>query len=78
MADETGPLVPKPTMSLELSFQTAMVDAINIFVRTVLVPRGIVDPERVEDIGSKDVLQEKYRITQELAAAWARMLSGQK
>ena len=65
---------PKPPQSKELCFEIAIVDAINIFCRTVLRARGIINQEQWDgDFGSQEVLNEKYRIARELAQAWAKM-----
>ena len=54
-------------------FEIAMVDAINIFVRTVLMARGIIPPEKTGDIGLPEVLDAKYEIARSLAKEWATM-----
>ena len=64
---------PIPPQSKELSFEIAIVDGINRFVREVLNERGFIKPEMVDDITSQDVLAEKYRVARELARAWAKM-----
>lgn len=65
---------PNPPQSKELCFEIAIVDAINIFCRTVLWPRGIISQDKWEgDYSSQEVLNEKYRIARELARAWAKM-----
>ena len=58
-------------MSLTLAFETAMVDAINVFVREVLHPRGMLAPGAFDEIASEAVLQAKYRVVREWAAKWA-------
>lgn len=63
----------RPLQTKEQSFEIAIVDGINILVREVLAKRGFIDPERVDGIGSREVLDEKYRIARELARAWAEM-----
>ncbi|HEX4610458.1 MAG TPA: hypothetical protein VH092_19875 [Urbifossiella sp.] len=62
---------PQKKMSLELAFEVAMVDAINIYVRTVLAARGHLSPEGFEASGSQDCIQAKYAIVRELATKWA-------
>ncbi len=64
---------PMPPQSKEQSFEIAIVDGINMFVREVLLRRGFINPETSDGIGSRDVLDEKYRIARELARAWAKM-----
>jgi hypothetical protein len=63
----------EPPQSKELSFEIAIVDGINIFVRDVLIRRGFLRPEMIDGTGSQEVLDEKYRIARELARAWAQM-----
>ena len=58
-------------MSLALAFETAMIDAINVYVRTVLKPRGCLAPDGFERHASVECLQEKYRIAREWADKWA-------
>jgi hypothetical protein len=69
--DDGGLGVDQPKMSLALAFETAMVDAINVFVRDVLRPRGLLAPGASDEIGSEAVLQAKYRVAREWAASWA-------
>lgn len=65
---------PTPPQSKELCFEIAILDAINIFCRTVLRVRGIISQEKWDgDYDSREVLDEKYRIARELARAWAKM-----
>ena len=58
-------------MPLALAFEVAMVDAINIYVRTVLLARGHLSGEGFEASGSQECIQAKYAIARELAAEWA-------
>jgi hypothetical protein len=58
-------------MSLALAFETAMVDAINVYVREVLKPRGCLTLEGFDRHVSDECLKEKYRIVREWAAKWA-------
>lgn len=62
---------PREKMSLALAFEVAMVDAINIYVRTVLAAHGHLSPEGFEASGSQECIQAKYAIVRELAAKWA-------
>jgi hypothetical protein len=65
---------PTPPQSKELCFEIAIVDAINIFCRTVLRAREIISQEKWDgDYNSQEVLDEKYRIAGEQARAWAKM-----
>ena len=57
----------------ELCFESAIVDGINIFVRDVLLERGIISPERADEYDSDEVSAEKDRIARELARSWAKM-----
>ena len=58
-------------MTLAEAFEVAMIDAINVYVRDVLEPRGYLTPEGRIEIGRDECLQEKYRIAREWAAEWA-------
>jgi hypothetical protein len=62
---------PPKKMSLALAFETAMIDAINSYVRTVLFARGYLSHDGFEASGSSECLQAKYAIARELAAKWA-------
>ena len=55
------------------SFEIAIVDGINTFVRTVLIAKGIVPADNVDEITSKEVLEQKYEIARSLAKEWAKM-----
>jgi hypothetical protein len=57
----------------EIAFETAIVDGINIFVRTVLAAKGLIHPEEFERVTDKDILELKYQIARELARQWAKM-----
>jgi hypothetical protein len=46
----------------------AIVDGINIYVRDVLIPRGLIDPERY--FGDSSLVQLEHRIAEQVAAAW--------
>jgi hypothetical protein len=68
-----GTEMERPPQTKEQPFEIAIVDGINIFVREVLAKRGFIDPEKLDGITSREVLDEKYRIARELARAWAKM-----
>ncbi|MBM3980815.1 MAG: hypothetical protein FJ304_11120 [Planctomycetes bacterium] len=57
----------------EIAFETAIVDGINIFVRTVLAAKGVIRAEEFERITDKEILGLKYQIARELARKWAEM-----
>ena len=57
----------------EIAFETAIVDGINIFVRTVLAAKGLISPEEFERVTDKEILELKYQIARELARKWAEM-----
>jgi hypothetical protein len=56
-----------------LSFEIAIVDGINIFVRTVLIARGIIPPDRADDIGLREIIDLKYEVARTLAKEWSKM-----
>ncbi len=58
-------------MTLALAFEVAMVDAINVFVREVLHPRGLLAPGAFDALGTAECLEAKYRVAREWAAKWA-------
>jgi hypothetical protein len=60
-------------MTKEETFECAIIDAINIYIRTVLVPKGYISLEKYESIGSGELLQLKYAIAKELASEWAKI-----
>ncbi len=65
---------PIPPQSKEVCFEIAIVDAINMFCREVLRPRGIISQEQWDgDYGSQEVRDEKYVIARKLARTWAKM-----
>jgi hypothetical protein len=64
---------PMPPQSKELSFEIAIVDGINIFVRTVLAAKGLLPPEAFDQLGSREILDLKYQIARDLARDWAKM-----
>jgi len=61
------------SQSKSQSFEIAIVDGINMFVRTVLIARGIIPAEKAEDIGSKEVIDLKYEVARSLARQWSKM-----
>ena len=46
----------------------AVIDGINIFVRDVLIPRGLVDANRYH--GDEELLRLKYAIAKKVAQSW--------
>jgi len=61
------------SQSKSLSFEIAIVDGINIFVRTVLIAKGIIPADKSDDIGLQEVLDLKYEIARNLAMQWSKM-----
>jgi hypothetical protein len=59
-------------MNLETAFYTAMVDAINIFVRTVLKRKGYLTPDGEAAIATEEYLRLRNEIVGDLAAGWSR------
>lgn len=59
--------------SKSLSFEIAIVDGINLFVRTVLIAKGIVPADKADDIGLQEVIDAKYEIARNLAKQWSKM-----
>jgi hypothetical protein len=57
----------------QIAFETAIIDGINLFVRTVLAAKGIIRAEEFERVGDQDILELKYQIARELAGKWAEM-----
>jgi hypothetical protein len=62
---------PRKKMPLALALEVMMVDAINIYVRTVLVARGHLSHEGHEASGDRACIEAKYAVVRELAAKWA-------
>jgi len=56
-----------------MSFEIAIVDGINIFIRTVLVPKGIIPSDKVDDIGLREIIDLKYDVARILAKQWSKM-----
>ncbi len=63
-------MVP-PKMTLAMAFETAMVDAINRYVREVLYTRGLLPQVGFDEHGSAECLQAKYDIAREWGVKWA-------
>jgi hypothetical protein len=63
--------VEKRRPTLAQAFETAMVDAINRYVREVLKARGCISQEGFDEHVSEACLQAKYAIAREWAAKWA-------
>jgi hypothetical protein len=61
------------SQSKSQSFEIAIIDGINIFIRTVLLAKGIVPADKAEEVTSKDVIDQKYDIARTLAKEWAMM-----
>jgi hypothetical protein len=51
----------------------AIVDGINLFVRTALKEKGLICPESFAQIGNREILDLKYKIANDLASAWVKM-----
>ena len=62
---------PRKKMPLALALEVMMVDAINIYVRTVLVARGHLPREGFEASGDRECIEAKYIVVRELAVRWA-------
>ena len=60
-----------PKMTLAMAFETAMIDAINRYVREVLFARGHISREGFDASSSQECLQAKYAIAREWGASWA-------
>jgi hypothetical protein len=55
------------------AFEIAIVDGINLFFKTVLVARGIIPPDKVDDAGLPEIIALKYEIARQLAKEWSKM-----
>ena len=62
---------PRKKMPLALALEVMMIDAINIYVRTVLVARGHMSREGHEASGDRECIEATYAVVRELAAQWA-------
>jgi len=58
--------------TLEEAFHTAMVDAINIYVREALGRGGFLTPDYHAGVGADQLLRAKHDLARELAARWVR------
>ena len=56
-----------------MSFEIAIVDGINIYVREVLCGKGLISDESMAKTSSRDILDLKYDIARTLAKKWAKM-----
>lgn len=61
------------TQTKSQSFEVAIVDGINRFVREVLLENGFIHADKADDIASEEILNQKYQIARTLAAQWAKM-----
>jgi hypothetical protein len=64
--------------ALAMAFETAMVDAINRYVREVLHSRGLISLEAMEEHASKECLEAKYAIAQEWGVKWATFVESSR
>jgi hypothetical protein len=56
---------------LSSAFSNAMNDAINIYVRTILKDRGIIDDHQFAKHCDPDIISQQKEITQSMGRAWA-------
>ena len=61
------------SQSKSRSFEIAIIDGINIFVKKVLIPKGIIPAEKVNEIGRKEIIDLKYDVARTLAKQWSKM-----
>ena len=66
-----GEYEPRAWLSA-LEVECAIVDGINIYVRDVLEPRGICDPEKDQDYAGSEQCALKYKIACRVAAGLVR------
>jgi hypothetical protein len=59
-----------------LDVECAIVDGINMYLRDVLEPRGICDPEKDQDFAGSEQNALKYQIAEKVALAWVRSRGG--
>ena len=59
-------------MTMAESFEIAITDGINIYVRDVLRKGGYLTEQQVEAICTEKMRREKYTIAKSLGAAWAK------
>ena len=69
-------MTEKHRYKLSQAFATAMVDAINCYVREVLRAKGCISQEGFEQHGNEEYLQAKYAIAREWGIRWAAFLNG--
>ena len=62
-------------MTIAESFEVAINDGINIYVRDILFKGGYLTEEEMEALGTPEMLQEKYEIAKRLGAAWAKKVA---
>ena len=55
------------------SFETAINDGINIFVRDVLVAKGIIPPQNLDALYNLEIVRLKRELATRLAIEWAKM-----
>lgn len=60
------------SQSKSLSFEIAIIDGINIFVRTVLIAKGIIPADKADEISSKEIIDLKYDVARTLAKACSK------
>jgi hypothetical protein len=58
-------------MTKQEAFEIAIIDGINIYIRTVLEPKGYIAPEKIGSLGCEELLRLKYQIAGDLASRWA-------
>jgi hypothetical protein len=59
-------------MNIEAAFHSAMVDAINIFVRKVLKHKGYLTPDGEAAMETEEYLRLRNEIVGDLASGWSR------
>jgi len=57
------------------SFEIAINDGINIYVRQILQEGGYLTEQQMDALCTQAMLQEKYRIAKSLATAWAKKVA---
>jgi hypothetical protein len=55
-----------------LQLECAIVDGINIYMREVLIPRGICDPNKDQDHAGSEQNEAKYEIALRVALSYLR------
>lgn len=61
------------SMTLEQAIEIAINDGINIYVREVLLKKGLLSTEQFYELGNPEFLNLKYKIAQEMAGGWGKM-----